>query len=69
MKLLVTLKCSLPVKNTQNFGVLASQNCNFYKNLSPLVRFHILFEKHDLWALSAKVFKKIYLNRPPTPQH
>ena len=31
-KSLKTLKRSLPVKGTQNFGILTSQNYNFYKN-------------------------------------
>ena len=35
MKSLKILKYSLPVKNAQNFGDLASRNFNFHKNLSP----------------------------------
>ena len=29
---LTILKCSLPVKSTQEFGGWTSQNCNFYKS-------------------------------------
>ena len=39
MKSLKTLKCSLLLKTTQNFGAYISQNRNFYKYLSPLVHF------------------------------
>ena len=62
IKSLVTLKYILAVKHTQSFGVLASQNCSFCKNLSPLLHFTISSQKHGLFALLSKFLNKI--NRP-----
>ena len=53
-----TSKYSLPVKTNQNFGVLASQNCNFHKNLIPLEHFCYFSSKALFVSIIYQSFQK-----------
>ena len=64
MKSLKTLKYGPPVKNTQNFGVLALENCNFYKNLSPLVHFYYCSSKAWFVGIIYQSFQKDLCKSP-----
>ena len=65
MKSLKTLKFILPVKSTQNYSLLISQNCNLYRNLSSLVLFNYSSLKPWFVGIYHQSFQQDSCKSPP----